>query len=220
MDDTDSKGGSLSFAKTLRLVRLAKMLRVARLKRIVGRHASLVEFSAYVSGRPRSLDLVALARGVLANGKSVAMDSDELDLHLHPDPLPGTPPRLLLVLGRDFGGSRGLGGAQRRPQPHRGAAQRKVRREHLHDLQARRWLCRDAAGAGLCVRVGDCDLAHLRCVGGRDEHDDDGRLGRRAGVPGQAGAAQGLQHTLWLAVSSTESSSDTAPLACHVLRRG
>ena len=67
MDDTDSKGGSLSFAKTLRLVRLAKMLRVARLKRIVGRHASLVEFSAYVRGRLPSLDLVALARGVLAN---------------------------------------------------------------------------------------------------------------------------------------------------------
>ena len=56
MDDTDSKGGSLSFAKTLRLVRLAKMLRVARLKRIVGRHASLVEFSAYVRGRLSSLD--------------------------------------------------------------------------------------------------------------------------------------------------------------------
>ncbi len=40
---------NLSFAKTLRMVRLAKMLRVARLKRIVGRHASLVEFSAYMN---------------------------------------------------------------------------------------------------------------------------------------------------------------------------
>ena len=44
-----SPSGQLSFAKTLRLVRLAKMLRVARLKRIVGRHASLVEFSAYMN---------------------------------------------------------------------------------------------------------------------------------------------------------------------------
>lgn len=48
---TDDSGPSdnLSFAKTLRMVRLAKMLRVARLKRIVGRHASLVEFSAYMN---------------------------------------------------------------------------------------------------------------------------------------------------------------------------
>jgi hypothetical protein len=44
-----SPSGQLSFAKTLRLVRLAKMLRVARLKRIVGRHASLVEFGAYMN---------------------------------------------------------------------------------------------------------------------------------------------------------------------------
>ena len=50
--NTAAAGGpadNLSYAKTFRMIRLAKMLRVARLKRIVGRHASLVEFSAYMN---------------------------------------------------------------------------------------------------------------------------------------------------------------------------
>lgn len=47
--EPDGPTDSFSFAKTLRMIRLAKMLRVARLKRIVGRHASLVEFSAYMN---------------------------------------------------------------------------------------------------------------------------------------------------------------------------
>ena len=44
---TQDKGSRI--LKATRIIRLAKMLRVARLKRIVGRHASLVEFTAYVN---------------------------------------------------------------------------------------------------------------------------------------------------------------------------
>ena len=52
LSNTEAAGGpadNLSYAKTFRMIRLAKMLRVARLKNIVGRHASLVEFSAYMN---------------------------------------------------------------------------------------------------------------------------------------------------------------------------
>lgn len=44
---TQDKGSRI--LKATRIIRLAKMLRVARLKRIIGRHASLVEFTAYVN---------------------------------------------------------------------------------------------------------------------------------------------------------------------------
>ena len=50
MADEVEKGDDGSrILKATRIIRLAKMLRVARLKRIVGRHASLVEFTAYVN---------------------------------------------------------------------------------------------------------------------------------------------------------------------------
>jgi hypothetical protein len=45
---TDNEGG-IRIMKSIRIIRLAKMLRVARLKRIVGRHGSLVQFTAYMN---------------------------------------------------------------------------------------------------------------------------------------------------------------------------
>eukprot|EP01043_Picozoa_sp_COSAG02_P083297 COSAG02_NODE_21344_length_792_cov_1.113997_1_plen_173_part_10 len=47
-EDDMSEGGS-RLVRSTRVIRLSKLLRMARLKRIIGRHGSMVEFTAYVN---------------------------------------------------------------------------------------------------------------------------------------------------------------------------
>lgn len=48
-DDETVAGEGSKLVRSTRLIRLSRLLRVARLKRIIGRHGSMVEFTAYVN---------------------------------------------------------------------------------------------------------------------------------------------------------------------------
>jgi hypothetical protein len=63
--------------KATRIIRLAKMLRVARLKRIVGRHASLVEFTAYVNSLFTFIAILYVAHLVACGWYFVGTISEE-----------------------------------------------------------------------------------------------------------------------------------------------
>jgi hypothetical protein len=72
---TQDKGSRI--LKATRIIRLAKMLRVARLKRIVGRHASLVEFTAYVNSLFTFIAILYIAHLVACGWYLVGTLSEE-----------------------------------------------------------------------------------------------------------------------------------------------